>query len=394
MIAAGTVVVGSVGCGVAHSPGWIETTGDRIVDCGAGVAPRAPDVDLPDAVVVPGFVDMHCHGGGGHAYTDADPESAAAAARFHLAQGTTSTVASLVTATPADLLRSVCVLADLVADGVVAGIHLEGPWLSHSRCGAHAVEQLRDPDPTEIDALLRAGRGTIAMATLAPELPGGLDAIRRLVDAGVVAAVGHTDATYAQAREAVQAGASVATHLFNAMRPLHHREPGAALALLECPEVTVEVVADGVHIHPALQRHVLASAGARRVAGVTDAMAAAGAPDGSYTLGTLAVTVEDGVAKLAGTDTIAGSTATMDRIFRNMVATSELPRELALSVAAETTATAPARALGLTDVGALRPGLRADLVVLDSDLTITSVMSRGRWLREPVQRVSSAIAST
>ena len=164
-------------------------------------------------------------------------------------------------------------LADLVDDGVVAGIHLEGPWLSHARCGAHAVEQLREPDAAEIDTLLRAGRGAIAMATIAPERSGGLAAIRRLADAGVVAAVGHTDATYAQARDAVEAGATVATHLFNAMRPLHHREPGAALALLESPEVTVEVVADGVHIHPALQHHILASAGSPRVAGITDAMA-------------------------------------------------------------------------------------------------------------------------
>ena len=222
------------------------------------------------------------------------------------------------------------------------------------------------------------------MATIAPELSGGPAAIRRLADAGVVAAVGHTDATYAQARDAVEAGATVATHLFNAMRPLHHREPGAALALLESPEVTVEVVADGVHIHPALQHHILASAGPSRVAGVTDAMAAAGAPDGAYALGTLAVTVDRGVAKLAGTDTIAGSTATMDQVFRNMFAASRLPRSQALTAAAETTAAAPARALGLTDVGALRSGLRADIVVLDDDLAVSAVMSRGRWAVTPV----------
>ncbi len=267
---------------------------------------------------------------------------------------------------------------------MLAGIHLEGPWLSARRCGAHEPSTLRDPDPAEVRAVLAAGRGTIRMVTLAPELDGATDAIRAVVGAGAVAAVGHTDATYDQARAAVAAGATVATHLFNAMRPVHHREPGPVVALVEDDRVTLELITDGVHLHPALLREVVARAGADRVSLVTDAMAAAGMPDGGYEIGALAVDVVDGVARLAGADTIAGSTATMDALFRFAVAHSpadpDADPDAGLLAAVRSTSVVPARALGLEDVGSLQTGAYADLVVLDTDLVVVRVMRRGEWL--------------
>lgn len=296
LIAAGAVVTPD---GVLR-PGWVDTQGNRILAVGAGAPPRPADHDFADAVVVPGFVDIHVHGGGGASYTEPSADEIHRAATFHRSHGTTTTLASLVTAPPAPLLTQVRALAAASRAGVIAGIHLEGPWLSAARCGAHDAGQLRDPDPAEIDALLDAADGAIRMVTVAPELPSGLSAIQRLVAAGVVVAVGHTDASYDQTRAAIEAGATVGTHVFNAMRPLHHRDPGPAMALLEDPRVTVELIADGVHVHDALLRHVVASAGAARVALITDAMAAAGLPDGSFRLGALDVEVQDAIAQSAG----------------------------------------------------------------------------------------------
>jgi N-acetylglucosamine-6-phosphate deacetylase len=370
VIAAGTVVLDGQVC----RPGWLETSGGRIAACGPGAPPR--EAEFVDGVIVPGFIDIHVHGGGGASYTDGVDGDVLKAAEFHRGHGTTTTMASLVTASPVDLLAQVRVLADATRNGTVAGIHLEGPWLSSVRCGAHDPLQLRNPDPAEISALLDAADGAIRMVTLAPELPGSFPAIEQLVDAGVVVAVGHTDASYEQARQAVDAGATVGTHVFNAMRPLHHRDPGPALALLEDPRVTVELIADGVHVHPALMRQVIAMAGTDRVALITDAMAAAGLPDGSFRLGSLEVDVVDRIARVRGQSTIAGSTATMDQLFR-AVASDD-----ALLDAVQMTATTPACALGLDDVGVLRPGLRADLVVLDQDLQVSAVMAHGDWLTD------------
>jgi N-acetylglucosamine-6-phosphate deacetylase len=343
----------------------------------AGRTTRPADADFPDSIVVPGFIDIHVHGGGGASYTDGMPAQVTEAAGFHRSHGTTTTLASLVTASPSDLLHQTHVLAEMTRAGTVAGIHLEGPWLSSARCGAHDAAQLRDPDPAEIDALLTAADGAIRMVTVAPELPGSDDAIKLLTDAGVIVAVGHTDASYEQCRRAVELGATVGTHVFNAMRPLHHRDPGPALALLEDPRVTVEIIADGVHVHPALVRQLVEMAGPDRVALISDAMAAAGLPDGSFRLGTLDVDVVDGIARVRGRSTIAGSTATMDGLFRTAV--GPVVSDQALASAVQMTATTPARALGLDDVGSLRPGLNADLVVLDPELQVTAVMADGAW---------------
>lgn len=367
LISAGTMVLD----GRVRRPGWLEISGTRILRCDGGPPPRAPDRDFPDSVVVPGFVDMHVHGGGGASYPVA--QEIGDAADFHLRHGTTTTLASLVTATPAELLAGVRALAAAARQGTVAGIHLEGPWLSAARCGAHDRDLMRDPDPAEIDAVLDAGAGTIRMVTLAPERHGGDAAIRRFLDAGVVVALGHSNATYEQTKRAIGLGATVGTHLFNAMPPLHHREPGPALALLQDPRVTVELIADGVHLHPAVVDAVLRAAGPRRVAVVTDAIAAAGCGDGAFRLGTVPVEVVSGVARVRGTDTIAGSTATMDGLFRAVAGRS------GLAEAVQVTSATPARALGLRHVGALRTGYDADVVVLERDWRVAAVMVRGDW---------------
>ncbi|MFN0144577.1 MAG: N-acetylglucosamine-6-phosphate deacetylase [Mycobacterium sp.] len=382
LLTADTVLTGSE----LLRPGWIEVAGDTIAAIGAGSPPHRPDHILGAVTVVPGFVDTHVHGGGGSSFS-AGAEQTATAAALHRRHGTTTLLASLVSEAPDDLLRQVRELATQVRADLIAGIHLEGPWLSAKRCGAHDPVLLRDPEPGELRRVLDAGAGTIRMVTLAPERAGGLEAIRHVVDAGAVAAVGHTEATYSQTCAAIDAGATVGTHLFNAMRPIHHREPGPVIALLEDPRVTVEVIADGVHIDAALYRHVTRSAGPHRVSLVTDAMAAAGMSDGAYRIGPLAVDVTDGVAHLAGTETIAGSTATMDRLFRFAVAHSSghdgLHRDEALALAVRQSSINPARALGLP-CPALQPGTSANLVVLDTELAVSAVLYRGAWNDEPV----------
>jgi N-acetylglucosamine-6-phosphate deacetylase len=372
-MSAGAVVIDGQVC----RPGWVETSGRRIVACGAGAPPGPADVDLADCVVVPGFIDMHVHGGGGASFNDGD---SGVVAGFHREHGTTSMLASLVTIAPADLMTAVRTLAEATREGTVAGIHLEGPWLSAAQCGAHDPALLRAPDPAEIEAVLAAADGTVRMVTLAPELPGSDAAIRLFLDAGVVVAVGHTNATYEQTRRAVDLGATVGTHLFNAMPRLDHRTPGPVPALLTDPRVTVEIIADGVHVHPAMVQLVIDAAGPERVAVVTDAMAAAGCGDGAFRLGTMPIEVESGVARVRGTSTIAGSTATMDQLFRSVAGRDS---DAALAAAVRMTSATPARALGLGRVGELRAGYAADLVALDRDLQVAAVMARGDWLQGP-----------
>ena len=366
-------------------PGWIEVSDGVVRVLGEGTAPRVADHDLGASTIAPGFVDTHLHGGGGANFSTAAHDETATAVALHRSHGSTALVASLVTAGPTELLRQVGVLANDVATGLIDGIHLEGPWLSTKRCGAHRSDLMRDPELGEIDRVLAAGGGAIRMVTIAPERDGALAAVERLVAAGVVVAVGHTEATYEQTRAAIDAGATVATHLFNAMRPIDRREPGPIVALLEDPRVTVELITDGVHVDPAVYRLVTRQVGPDRVSLVTDAMAATGMADGRYHLGPLAVDVVDAVATVAGTATIAGSTATMDRVFRFAVQHCGLPHDEALKLAVRQASSNPARALGLSVEG-LVAGAAADAVVFDADLHVTGVLRRGSWVVAPQKR--------
>ncbi len=359
--------------------GWVAVRDGVIVAVGDGAPPDGPTTDLGDAWLVPGFVDIHCHGGGGEAFTSADPERVCKAAAAHRRHGTTTMLASLVSRPIPELADQVKALAELVQDGVVHGIHLEGPFLSAARCGAHDPAILCAPDPDSVDQLLKAGRGTVRMVTVAPELEHGVDAVRQLVDNDVLAAIGHTDATEAQIRPAVEAGATVATHLFNGMRPLHHREPGPIGALLDDERVTVELICDLVHLHPTAVRLAARHAGIGRTVLITDAIAAAGVGDGVYDVGGLEVRVVDGVPTLAGGASLAGSTLTMDAAFRNAVQSCGLTVVEAVTAAS----TRPAQLLGLGDkTGGIRAGLAADLVVLDAELKPREVMSRGEWVKD------------
>ena len=357
------------------APGWLRVADGTVADIGPGAPPRPADLELPDATVVPGFVDVHVHGGGGASFDGGDPAAAETVVLAHRARGTTTMVASLVSDEVESLARSARALGDLVDDGLLAGVHLEGPWLSPKHAGAHEPALLTAPTPAAVDHLLEKAGEHLRMVTLAPELTGGLEAIRRLSAAGVVAAIGHTDATYDEARAALDAGATVGTHLFNAMRGLHHREPGPVAALVEHPDAYVELIADGVHVHPAMLR-MAASAKPHLTALVTDAMAAAAAPDGDYRLGSLDVSVRSGVARLTGSGAIAGSTLTTSAAVRYAVQVAGLSLEDAVRAATST----PAAMLGLDRVGALRPGFHADLVVLDGSLDVLRVMRRGAWV--------------
>ena len=328
-----------------------------------------------DDVIVPGFVDLHCHGGGGYTFTTGDPEAARGAAAFHLAHGTTTMLASLVSSRY-ELMRDATVAYRPLAEaGVIAGVHFEGPYLSGVRCGAQNPAYLRDPSPAELGALVELGEGGVRMVTVAPELPGAAEAISFLRDHGVLAAIGHTDATYEQTLAGVAAGATVGTHLFNGMRPPHHREPGPVVGLL-ASTVVCELIADNIHLHPGMLAFAARAAGPDRAALITDAIDAAGMADGRYDLAGQEVVVAGRVARLARDGSIAGSTLTMDAALRNAVAAG-IPLVDAVAMAATT----PARVLGLDDeVGALEAGLRADLVVLDARLNVKRVMRAGAWI--------------
>lgn len=370
-----------------------------------GPADRAPapwSERLPetsDDTVLPGLVDVHCHGGGGASFPDATTaDEVATAAAEHLRHGTTTLVASLVTAPREALLARTALLADAAEAGVVAGIHLEGPFLSHARCGAQNPGDMLPGDAALVDAVAEAARGHLVTMTVAPEVAGVVgvdgddDVLSALVRGGALPSVGHTDASAAQVEAAVdrsfdllaaapaaRSGRPTATHLFNGMRPVHHREPGPVLACLAAAargELVVELVADGTHLDPATVVAVFDLVGADAVVLVTDAMAAAGMADGDYQLGPMAVRVADGVARIVDSDglpgAIAGGVAHLLDVVRATVGAG-VPVVDAVRAASLT----PASVLGLTDVGGLVAGLRADVLVVDDELRPRLVLRAG-----------------
>ncbi|MCQ4212251.1 N-acetylglucosamine-6-phosphate deacetylase [Streptomyces longispororuber] len=364
-------------------PTGTVTDGRVIVD-GSRIAGSAPAdaavLDLSGHWVVPGFVDMHNHGGGGASFTSGTVEDILKGIHTHRLHGTTTVVASFVTGEMDFLVQRAGLLSELAEQGELAGIHFEGPFISPCRKGAHDETLLRDPDPADVRKLIDAARGKAKMVTLATELPGGIDSVRLLAEHGVIAAIGHTDATYEQTVEAIDAGATVATHLFNAMPQLGHRAPGPIAALLEDERITVELINDGTHLHPAALELAFHHKGGEKVAFITDAMDAAGFGDGRYMLGPMEVEVKDSVARLVEGGSIAGSTLTLDRAFKRAATVDRLPVEdVVRAISAN-----PARLLGIYDqVGSLEPGKNADLVVLDEEFDLKGVMRGGEWLVEP-----------
>ena len=377
--------------------GLVAVIGDRLTWVGpASDAPWPSDAPLPGPTawtLLPGLVDVHCHGGGGASFPDVtDVAEARTAIHEHLRHGTTTLIASLVTATGATLVERTTLLADLVDAGELGGIHLEGPFLSRARCGAQNPQYMVAGDADLVRELATAARGHLATMTIAPEVAGVLGpagALHALVDVGAVPSIGHTDSspevTEQALTEAVTALAApgarsarpTVTHLFNGMPPLHHRDPGpvaACLAVAARGDAVVELIADGVHLAAPVVKMVFDTIGPAGIALVTDAMAAAGMPDGNYVLGPVNVRVKGGVARLVEGGAIAGGTAHLLDVVRCTVAAG-VPLQDAVQAASAT----PAAVLGRTDIGALAAGLRADVVVVDDGLVPVRVMRGGRW---------------
>jgi len=343
------------------------------------------------ATLLPGAVDVHCHGGAGGEFS-ADPAASATAARHHHRSGTTTLLGSLVSGTREALVAGVATCAALVADGDLAGIHLEGPFLSHARRGAQDPAALIDVDPSLLEALGEAAAGggaghALSQMTYAPERPGGATLPALLADHGILAALGHTDAdadvAWASLRSALDTapggGRPLVTHVFNGMPPLHHRAPGpvaACLAQAARGEAVLEVIGDGVHLDAGTVRMLFDVVGADAICLITDAMAASGMPEGTYTLGGRDVVVAGRTARLADGGSIAGGVATLLEVVRWCVQEAGVPLQDAVRAASQT----PARTLALPDVGALEAGRRADVLVVDDDLRLGSVLRAGQWL--------------
>jgi N-acetylglucosamine-6-phosphate deacetylase len=326
--------------------------------------------------ISPGFVDLHVHGGGGGDFMDGDPEAVVAITECHAKYGTTSLLATTLTAPEDQIIRAIRAVKAAPKRGTrIVGFHIEGPFINAQMRGAQNLAYVRPASTAEIDRWHAEGEPEDRWhITLAPEIPGHLDAIRYLVQKGFVVSAGHTDCSYSQLKEAVEAGLSHATHLYNAMRGLHHREPGTVGGAITLPGMTIELIADGFHVHPASMLLAVRARGVDSTLLVTDAMRAAGMPDGEYMLGELKAIVKDGMAKLEN-GSLAGSLLTMATAVRNMVNLVGLPLHEAVRMASLN----PARRHKLDDqIGSLAVGKRADLVLLDKDLTTLLTLVGGR----------------
>ncbi len=361
-------------CPDGTRPGTVVIEEGRIAAVDPALGERGDVVELGERWLVPGYIDGHVHGGGGAQCNTTDAEEVAAVARFHACHGTTGLLATTVAAPLEELCGVVHAIACCAAPNLL-GAHLEGPFLSPRRPGAMDPAMFLDPDRASLERLLEPGG--VRLMTLAPELPGALELIESLVRAGVIPSVGHTCAGDADVRAAARAGASAATHVFNAMPPFHHREPATVGAVLDLPEISCELICDGVHVDPVAMRLMYRAKGADGIRLVTDAMAAAGMPDGEYRLGGRPVTVEGGRAVLKGGGSIAGSTLTMEAAVQRAVHLLRAPVEEAVRMASAS----PARLLGLQGrKGEIRAGLDADLVVLDEQLAVQATMVAGEWV--------------
>ncbi|MGC8837858.1 MAG: N-acetylglucosamine-6-phosphate deacetylase [Anaerolineae bacterium] len=337
------------------------------------IPPGATVVDLPDLCAVPGFVDLQVNGGFGCDFTE-DPACIPAVARRLPAFGVTAFLPTVISSPPETVRKAVEVVQGLPpepAGARVLGLHLEGPFLNPQQAGAHNPAHFRLPS---LKALADLGPlGPVRLFTLAPELPGADDVIQALRRQGIVVAAGHTMATYDEALHALDLGVALGTHLFSAMRPLHHRDPGIVGALLTDPRATVSLIPDGVHMHPAVVRLVWRAKGPERLCAVTDAMAALGMPPGRYRLGDVEVLVDERSARVPG-GLLAGSVLAMDQGLRNLVAFTGST----LAEALRTVTLNPARLLGLDGrLGRIAPGCPADLALLGPDLRVVGTLVEG-----------------
>ena len=346
---------------------WIESSGGVITSVNPGIHGN-PDTTT-NGVLIPGFVDIHCHGGGGHYFSAISPDSITAAINAHKKTGTTSLVASLVSESIEGLKAQIQRLIPFYNRGEIVGIHLEGPYLSHARCGAHEPSLLIDPTVEQLKELIAIGQGSIKMVTIAPELKGALDAIKYLASVGVIAAIGHTEGNFKDASAATDNGASIVTHFLNAMNK-ENTEGSIANFIINDPRLTVELIVDGHHLSFEKVKELFATFGPRIIM-VSDAMAAAGNGDGNYTIGALPVEVKDGVARLTSNQKLAGSTLTLSQAFSKLINYCGLSLEQAVHA----TATQPAKAFGLGDRGSIAVGMRADLLSYDSATQSVTVIS-------------------
>ena len=359
------------GC-VLMDGGVIQSVGSELV-----VPPGAEVVDLPGLTLAPGFIDLHVHGGGGFSLASPDPEQTRSYARWAVRRGVTSFLATVCAADIDEALAALGAGAAAVGpvDGgaTVLGLNLEGPFVNAERRGALPASWPQPPDVAAFQALAAAAGGQLRLITLAPELAGAEEVLGAAIAGGIAVSVGHTDASYAEAAAAFRAGASHVTHAFNAMRPFHQRDPGPVGAALDSPNVSIEVIADGVHLHPATVRLLLGAFGSDRVALITDGVDVAGSSSGGFRIAGQEAIVEGGRVALAD-GTIAGSAATMDEVVRNAVAWGTPLRDVARMAS-----TAPARVAGAGGrKGRIAPGFDADLVALDSNLQVAGTWCGGR----------------
>lgn len=368
--------------------GWILLADGRIsaigqeagsIEHARSLAPGCEAIDGQGGLVLPGFIDIHIHGGYGHDFMDADLEGIDEIARFHGQNGTTIMLPTTVTAPKADIDQVLERVSAYREAGMpytqLLGVHLEGPNISAKWPGAQNPKHIVPPQLDWLEDWTERFPGLIRMQTLAPESEGALAYIEALASKGIVAALGHTDATYDQVQLAVEHGLSHAVHTFNAMTKLHHRDPGTVGAVLTTPAIMAEVIADGHHVHPACIRLLAVTKGPDNLVLITDAMSAAGLGNGEYMLGDLAVVVKDGVARLKEGDSLAGSTLTMIEAFRYAVSVAGISVEHASRMASGT----PARRLGIDQqTGSLAPGKAADVLLLSPQLDLQRVWVQGR----------------
>lgn len=363
---------------------------DRIVEVHSRQSSTIPTgarvVDFGDAVIAPGLVDIHNHGGAGHDVMEADSEALPAIERLLLAHGVTAYLPTTVTAPLAKTLEALERLADAIEAGGKAGraqavgIHIEGPFLSHARRGVHPPKDLLPPTVETFEKLWEAARGQIRLMTIAPELDGATEVIKEAVRRGVTVSIGHSDADMKTARAAVDAGARHATHTFNAMRPFTHRDPGIIGEVLTDSRVTADIIADGVHTDPSVVRLFLRAKGPEGAVLITDSTAATGMPDGHYKMGAFEFEVKDG--KCMANGVLAGSVLTLDRAVRNVMQFAEWDLQRALRPASMN----PARVVGLDGRGVVKAGAIADLVVLSPQGEVRTAIVGGQISRSKNDR--------